>query len=111
MKAGKAGRWLVRLPALVAVVLIRFYQIGLSPLKAALFGQVACCRFHPTCSQYAIEAMRGHGIFRGSWLTIRRIGKCHPFHPGGYDPVPGADPAPKDKHPPFQQHFQVQQYR
>lgn len=46
------------------------------------------CRFHPSCSSYALEALEVHGAARGSWLTLRRIFRCHPFHPGGFDPVP-----------------------
>jgi uncharacterized protein len=51
------------------------------------------CRFYPSCSAYAVGAVRGHGALRGSWLTVRRLSRCHPFHPGGLDPVPPARPA------------------
>lgn len=64
------------------IALIRFYQIALSPY----FGNQ--CRFSPTCSQYAMEAIAKHGALKGSWLAIRRLGRCHPYHPGGHDPVP-----------------------
>lgn len=66
----------------ILVGLIRFYQLALSPY----FGSQ--CRFTPTCSQYAREAVEHHGALKGSWLAIRRIGRCHPYHPGGHDPVP-----------------------
>lgn len=66
----------------LAITLIRFYQRALSPLLPP------ACRFQPTCSAYAIEAYEKHGTLRGTWLTVRRIGRCHPFHPGGWDPVP-----------------------
>ena len=46
------------------------------------------CRFEPSCSQYGVEALQKYGVFKGGWVTIKRIGRCHPFHPGGYDPVP-----------------------
>ena len=61
---------------------IRFYQKGISPLTPA------SCRFHPSCSQYGVEAVQRHGAARGSWLTLRRLARCHPFCKGGYDPVP-----------------------
>ncbi|MEH7124192.1 membrane protein insertion efficiency factor YidD [Bacillus sp. JJ1503] len=62
--------------------LIRFYQIVISPLKPPT------CRFYPTCSHYGLEAVKRFGALKGGWLTIKRIMKCHPFHPGGFDPVP-----------------------
>lgn len=64
------------------IFLIRCYQVALSPM---LGGQ---CRYFPTCSAYGIEAIQRHGALRGSWMAARRIGRCHPFRPGGYDPVP-----------------------
>jgi putative membrane protein insertion efficiency factor len=71
------------------VALIRGYQKTVSPVLPALFGPAACgCRFHPTCSQYAVEAVRAHGALAGSWLAVRRIAKCHPLNEGGFDPVP-----------------------
>jgi uncharacterized protein len=67
---------------IVAELLIRLYQVTLSPF----IGR--SCRFYPTCSNYALEAIHTHGTLRGSWLALRRLSKCHPFHPGGYDPPP-----------------------
>ncbi|WP_130608140.1 membrane protein insertion efficiency factor YidD [Cohnella abietis] len=61
---------------------IRFYRKFISPLTPP------SCRFLPTCSEYALEAIEVHGAVKGSYLAVRRIGKCHPFHRGGYDPVP-----------------------
>lgn len=62
--------------------LIKSYRKFISPLFPP------SCRFQPTCSQYAIEAIERFGIWQGGWLAIRRLLRCHPFHPGGYDPVP-----------------------
>ncbi|MGK2961406.1 MAG: membrane protein insertion efficiency factor YidD [Gemmatimonadaceae bacterium] len=64
------------------IALIRGYQLGISPLLPA------SCRYYPTCSSYAIEAIEKHGALSGSWLAVRRIARCHPFRPGGFDPVP-----------------------
>ncbi|MCF7668311.1 MAG: membrane protein insertion efficiency factor YidD [Verrucomicrobia bacterium] len=72
------------------VFLIRGYQIILSPAKTALFGPAGHCRFTPTCSQYAVDAVKTHGAGRGVFLGIRRIMRCHPWGGSGYDPVPPA---------------------
>lgn len=64
------------------VLLVRLYQRLVSPLLPP------ACRFYPSCSQYAALALRRHGAARGTWLTVRRLCRCHPFHPGGIDPVP-----------------------
>jgi putative membrane protein insertion efficiency factor len=73
---------LLALPRQALVGLIRGYQKFISP------GLPPACRFYPSCSQYAIEAIARHGALRGSWLATRRLARCHPFHPGGVDPVP-----------------------
>ncbi len=73
----------------VPFLLIRLYQRLLSPLLPAT------CRFTPTCSHYAADALQTHGLLRGTGLSLRRILRCHPFHPGGHDPVPaGRDTEP-----------------
>ena len=63
------------------IMMVQFYRLCISPLKPPT------CRFVPTCSQYAIMAIEKYGALRGGWMAIRRILRCHPFHPGGYDPV------------------------
>ena len=69
------------------IALLRFYKRFISPLLGPR------CRFVPSCSEYAMQAIDLHGPVRGGWLTLRRIGRCHPLHPGGLDPVPGRDDA------------------
>lgn len=66
----------------ILIALITAYRWLVSPLLGPN------CRFHPSCSAYALEALKQHGALRGSWLAIKRIGRCHPWNPGGYDPVP-----------------------
>jgi putative membrane protein insertion efficiency factor len=66
----------------IVMGVIRFYQVAISPLKPPT------CRFYPTCSHYGLEAVNRFGPIKGSWLALIRILKCHPFHPGGIDPVP-----------------------
>ena len=76
-RAAMSG-WAVR--AMVAV--LRAYKYAISPLLGN------SCRFEPSCSEYAVEALRRHGAVKGLALAVRRVGRCHPWHPGGYDPVP-----------------------
>lgn len=66
----------------IALAMIRFYKRFLSPLLPS------ACRFEPTCSVYTYQAIEKYGVFKGGWMGIKRISRCHPFHPGGYDPVP-----------------------
>ena len=66
----------------ILIGLIKVYRLFISPLFPP------CCRFRPTCSKYALEAINRFGVLKGSWLSVKRISRCHPFHPGGYDPVP-----------------------
>ena len=66
----------------IVMALIRLYQLTLSPLLPP------SCRFEPSCSHYSYDAVKQFGFFKGGWLSVKRISRCHPFHPGGYDPVP-----------------------
>lgn len=74
--------FLTKLLNMLFIGLVQFYRYGISPLKPKI------CRFYPSCSTYTLEALRKYGPFKGSYLGIRRILRCHPFNPGGYDPVP-----------------------
>lgn len=65
--------------------LLRAYRYAVSPMLGAR------CRFHPSCSAYALEAIERRGALAGTWLALKRVARCHPWHPGGYDPVPGCD--------------------
>jgi putative membrane protein insertion efficiency factor len=68
--------------ARVLIALVTAYRYALSPMLGRH------CRFHPSCSAYAVEALERRGALRGAWLAVKRIARCHPWHPGGYDPVP-----------------------
>ena len=67
------------------ILLIQVYRYLLSPLIGSH------CRYTPSCSQYALDAVQAHGVLKGLWLALKRVGSCHPWHAGGYDPVPGAN--------------------
>lgn len=88
--------------AKVFILLIRVYQLTLSKLILYTLGPV--CRFEPSCSRYAVACLRDHGAVRGGLLSIKRLCRCHPFHPGGYDPPPpppsrGGGPLPHEPTP------------
>jgi putative membrane protein insertion efficiency factor len=84
----RAGPALFRAPANLLLALIWLYQRTLSPALPVVFGANCGCRFSPTCSHYAAEAVRTHGALLGSFFALRRLLKCTPLHPGGFDPVP-----------------------
>ena len=75
-------RWIKDLPKRFLLWLVRFYRVSISPMHQP------CCRFIPTCSQYAMEAIEKYGAFKGGYLALRRILRCNPLCKGGYDPVP-----------------------
>lgn len=83
--SGASLAWLRRLPARVIRGAIHVYRLAISPALGPR------CRFHPTCSEYALEAVARFGAVRGVWLALRRIARCHPWHPGGVDHVPGGE--------------------
>ncbi len=75
----------------VLILIVRGYRLLCSPFMAS------SCRYHPTCSAYAEEALQQHGVWRGAWLSACRIGRCHPFTAGGYDPVPENRPQTEER--------------
>lgn len=77
-----AGRAVDRVAGWCLIALVQLYRVTLS------WWLGGHCRFHPSCSCYALEALHRHGAMRGGWLALMRVGKCHPLHPGGVDPVP-----------------------
>jgi putative membrane protein insertion efficiency factor len=81
-------RYFYILPASFIILLVRLYRVTLSPAKAFLVGPAGQCRFEPSCSQYAIEALKTHGAITGSWLAAKRVCRCHPWGECGEDPVP-----------------------
>jgi putative membrane protein insertion efficiency factor len=92
--AARLGRVVAAGPIHALLGLIRVYQLTVSPMLPWVMGPGCGCRFHPSCSHYAADALREHGLGRGSWLAVRRLARCHPFHPGGVDFVPPR-PAPR----------------
>jgi len=77
----------------ILILMLRLYRYLISPWLGSR------CRFAPSCSAYAIEALQVHSVPRATWLIVRRVGRCHPWHPGGYDPVPAAASAHSSTHP------------
>nr|WP_227369517.1 membrane protein insertion efficiency factor YidD [Halomonas sp. M20] len=92
--AARIKQFLRRGLSILLIGVIRLYQYGISPLLGPR------CRFWPSCSYYAIEALQLHGPFKGGWLALKRISKCHPWHAGGIDPVPQKNERPC--HTPFE---------
>ena len=74
----------------ILVLGVRFYRWVLSPAKVFLFGPLSSCRFTPSCSDYALQALKRHGALAGTWLAAKRVCRCHPWGGCGYDPVPTA---------------------
>lgn len=82
MMKGDVFSWYNNSMKKIVLWLIYLYQAAISPFVGH------CCRFFPTCSDYAIDAVKKYGVFKGLWLALRRVGRCHPFHRGGHDPIP-----------------------
>jgi putative membrane protein insertion efficiency factor len=93
----------------ILIFCVRAYRVVLSPLKSAVFGPMGRCRFTPTCSAYAIEALRVHGAFRGGWMAARRICRCNPWGGCGHDPVPDGPQVSRPQRPPGAIHLRFRQ--
>ena len=78
----------------ILILAVRVYRWTLSPAKTLLFGPLAGCRYTPSCSEYALQALHRHGALTGNWLAVKRIARCHPWSDCGHDPVPGDAGAP-----------------
>lgn len=87
----------MNLPRQILILLLRIYQLTLSPVMSAAFGPAGRCRFTPSCSQYAIEALQTHGVFKGGALAAHRLCRCHPWGGCGHDPVPGRKSSPEER--------------
>jgi putative membrane protein insertion efficiency factor len=81
----------------ILLIAVRIYRAVISPALGAFFGPTGGCRYTPTCSAYAAEAVRAHGAVSGSWLSVRRVCRCHPWGGFGHDPVPPAKPTSRQK--------------
>lgn len=90
------GHWLLNIPRSLLLIVIRVYQLSLSPAQTYFLGVNGGCRYTPSCSNYAMDALREHGAVAGSFLAARRICRCHPWGGCGHDPVP-----PKTQKAPF----------
>ncbi len=91
LRAVRLANWLIHLPRFTVSILFSLYHVTLSPLMAAWFGPA--CRFTPTCSEYARDAIQTHGVIAGGWMALRRLGRCRPAGGFGYDPAPPKRPA------------------
>src|SRR5215472_12392652 len=98
-RASDVESWLLNVPRFVLILAIRVYQFTVSPLQIYLFGATGGCRYTPSCSAYAMEALREHGVATGTWLAAKRICRCHPWGGCGHDPVPAKNTEAEIRNP------------